>query len=156
MRILRVIGFVVLAVALLAGLAWLMRGDPIGPMSGRALTGETAPYPSDWSFTSLHMRIAVESRPDDPHSVTTICFEVDGRLYVPAQNGAKKRWTKYVTDDPRVRLKIGELVYPARAVRVTPDDQTPFLEAAGAKYPRLGESDEIPEDLWLFRIEPRS
>jgi hypothetical protein len=155
MRVLRVIGFVAVVLALIAGLAWLMRSNPIGPMSGRAVSGAQAPYPPDWSFTDEHMTIAVESRPDAPHSVTTLCFEMDGQLYVPAQNGAKKRWTRYVTEDPRVRLKIGELVYPANAVRIEPEDQTPFLEAAGAKYSRLAESDEVPDDVWLFRIDPR-
>jgi hypothetical protein len=156
MRILRIIGLVALTLLLVAGLSWLMRGDPIGPMSGRMLSGEEAPYPEDWSFTREHMTISVEARPDDPHSVTTICFEMDGHLYVPAQNGGKKRWTQFVTADPRVRLKIGDRVYPASAVRVPLKDRSQFLEAAGAKYPQLAESAEEPEDVWLFRIGPRS
>ena len=157
MRIVRLIGVIVAVVVFGLGVAWLLRDDPIGPLSGRMLSGTEAPYPADWAFTNDHNTIAVETQPDDPHSVTTICLVVDGQLYVPAQNGSEKRWTEYVVDDARVRLKIGDTIYPANAVRVEPADREPFVEAARAKYSRLmGDDDEMPDDIWLFRIEPRS
>ena len=155
MRALRLIGWIVLVLVIGFGLLWIVRSDPIGPLSGRAFTGEEAPYPDDWSFSDEHMTIAIEVRPEDPHSVTTICFVVDGVLHVPASNGSKKRWTQYLLEDPRVRLKIGDRVYPANAVRVTPEDPSYYLKAGGEKYPRLLESSEDPpDDLWLFRIDP--
>jgi len=157
MKTLRILGWVVLGLALLAGLAWLFRSDPIGPISGRALRGAEAAYPSDWAFSDEYTTIALESRPDDPHSVTTICFVHDGALYVPAEGGSTKRWTGYVVADPRVRLKIGDGVYPARAVRVEGVEPETFLGSAGKKYPQVAEADgELPEDIWLFRIEPRA
>jgi hypothetical protein len=155
-KILRILGTVLLALAVLAGLAWLLRSDPVGPISGRALRGEEAAYPDDWRFSDAHTTIALEARPDDPHSVTTICFVHEGVLHVPAQGGSGKRWTHYVVEDPRVRLKVGDTVYPARAIRVEDADPTVYLASAARKYPQVAEAgDELPEDIWLFRIEPR-
>lgn len=156
MKILRILGWVLLALTVVAGVAWLFRGDPLGPVSGRALRGAEVAYPSDWAFSDQHTLIALETRPDDPHSVTTICFVHEGDLYVPAQGGSEKRWTGYVLKDPRVRLKIGDAIYPARAVRVEDADPATFLESAGKKYPRVADAEgELPDDIWLFRIESR-
>lgn len=156
MKILRILGMALLLLATLGGLAWVFRSDPIGPISGRRLSGDEAAYPSDWGFSDEFETIALESRPDDPHSVTTICFVHEEALHVPAQGGTEKRWTGYVLEDPRVRLKVGDSVYPARAVRVEVADPEVFLASAGKKYPQVAEADgELPDDLWLFRIEPR-
>ena len=157
MKILRVIGSVVGVVVVVAGLAWLFRGDPMGPVAGRQLSGAEFAYPADWGFTDEHFTIAVESRPEDPHSVTTICFVHEGDLYVPAQSGTEKKWTHYVVEDPRVRLKVGDRVYPASAVRVTDLEPRAVLASAAKKYERMAErmDEDPPGDIWLFRIGPR-
>ncbi len=125
-------------------------------MAGRQLSGEVVATPvADWSFTDEHTTIAVETRPAAPHSVTTICFTHEGALYVPAQSGSTKSWTYYATADPRVRLKIGDKVYAARASRVTDESLGPALIAsARAKY-EIEESNEAPtfEDVWVFRMD---
>jgi hypothetical protein len=155
-KVLKIIGGVVGALVVVLALVWLFRSDPIGPLAGRALSGEESPYPSSWSFTDEHMTIAVETRPVDPHSVTTICFVHEGDLYIPAQGGSEKRWTRYVLEDPRVRIKAGEGVYPARLRRVTDADVERFVSSAAAKYARMADPErELPEDIWLFRVEPR-
>ena len=156
MNILKKIGVGIVILALLAGIAWLFRSDPVYMISGRGLTGDSFPYPSDWSFSDDHPTIAVEVRPDDPHSVTTICFVHQGDLYVPAQGGSSKTWTRLALEDSRVRLKIGEKVYHAKAGRVEPLDLLDYVDSIAAKYPQLGERspEELPEDIWLFRIRP--
>lgn len=156
-RVLRWLGIGVLALAVVAALLYATRSDPIGPISGRALSGEVEAEPvRDWSFSDEHPLIAVETRPAAPHSVTTICFTHEGSLYVPARNAAAKSWPHYATSDPRVRVKIGGRVYPARATRVQdPELQPALIEAAAAKY-----DFEIPaeggggfDDVWVFRVE---
>ena len=157
LRTLKALG-VLLAIAVLgAGLAWLFRSDPILMISGRTLSGEEFAYPADWGFSESQPTIAVETRPEDPHSVTTLCFLHAGELYVPAQGGSGKRWTQYVLDDPRVRLKIDGKIFPARAERVLSSDIGSFLESIQAKYPALTERspEALPPDIWLFRIGPR-
>jgi len=156
MNVLKKVGKVVAVLVLLGGIAWLFRGDPFFMISGRELSGESAPYPKDWSFSDDYRTIAVETRPDDPHSVTTLCFVHKGMLYVPAQAGSKKQWPQFVLEDPRVRLKIGEKIYYAKAERVLPLELADYAESVAAKYPEIGDRppDEFPDDIWLFRIRP--
>jgi hypothetical protein len=153
------IAAIVLGVAVVGlAIAWLLRSDPIGPIAGRAVSGSEAPYPSDWSFSDQHDTIAVEVRPEDPHSVTTIAFVHDGHLHVPAMNGSEKQWTQMVRRDARVRLKVGDAVYAAKLVRVEAEDREPYFDSAASKYAQMAEAreqGETPEDIWLFRVEAR-
>ena len=154
MRILKWLGGLVVLAGVGLAVAYALRSDPIGPIAGRALTGETVSERiEDWSFTDDHMLIAVETRPEDPHSVTTACFTQKGELYVPATNGSSKQWTQHVVSDPRVRLKIGDRIYPARAERVTDPTRAEEMRAAArAKYNLPEEAGAELEDVWLFRI----
>ena len=88
---------VVLVVA--AG-AYVFRTDPIFMLSGKRLSGEELPYPANWSACNDHQTVAVETRVDDPHSVTTICFVHDGALVIPAMNGSEKEWPAHLVRDP--------------------------------------------------------
>lgn len=159
MRILKGIGIVLVGLVLVAGIAYLLRTDPIGPIAGKRLSGEeVAEQVGSWAFTDAHGLIAVESRPEDPHSVTTICFTHEGALYVPARDGAEKDWPQYVLADPRVRLKIGDRIYRGHATRVdTEMDREPLLASLREKYAEmLAQADEPPDlsSVWLFRIDP--
>ena len=155
MKVLRILGGVLGVLLVVVAAAYALRTNPVGPVAGRGLTGEAAAYPPDWSFSDAHMTIAVEVRPDDPHSITTICFVHEGALYVPAQGGSDKQWTHIVSEDPRVRLKIGERIYSARADRVPDLDFDEFAASAQQKYSALADANEPPPDVWLFRIGPR-
>ncbi len=155
MKVLKIIGAALAGLVLLAGVAWLLRSNPVGPIAGRAVTGSEVPYPADWRFTDEHFTIAVEVRPDDPHSVTVICFVHQGDLYVPAQDGSSKSWPKYALEDPRVRIKVGDQVFAARANRVGDVEIESLLASAAMKYDQLAEREELPEDIWLFQIAPR-
>ena len=136
MKVLKVLGGLVLALVVAGSFAWLLRSDPIGPVAGRGLSGSEAPYPADWGFT------------DASHLHHT--------FLKPAQGGSGKRWTGYVEDDPRVRIKVGDTVYPALALRVPDPDPETFVASAAKKYEQMADPDrEVPEDIWLFRIAPR-
>jgi hypothetical protein len=163
MKILKTLGLVLgglLALAIVAaGIARLVIDGPIGPLAGGRLGGEVRPAPADWSFSDDHTTIAVEVRPEDPHSVTTICFVAGGELYVPASRASEKEWTKIALEDDRARVGIGDFVYPVRLVRVEDEDELEgAFEAAVAKYPQIAEQTggEVPEDVWVFRAERRS
>jgi predicted methyltransferase len=147
-----------IGIAVIAGGVYATRTDPIAMISGRAVTGEVVTDPvDDWSFTNDFQLIAVETRPGAPHSVTTICFVYDGHLYIPASEGTRKNWPYFLVADPRVRLKIGELVYPANATRVFDESlREEMLAAAAEKYEFARDPEEpLPDDIWLFRIESR-
>ena len=142
---------------IVAGAVYVFRTDPIFMVSGKRLSGEELSYPSDWSMCNDHQTVAVETRVDDPHSVTTICFVHDGDLIIPAMNGSEKEWPAHVVRDPRVRVKIGGHVYPARAERMTDVSLEDLVESVAAKYPQIAERDpaDAPQDVWLFRISAR-
>ncbi|MCP5056460.1 MAG: nitroreductase family deazaflavin-dependent oxidoreductase [bacterium] len=157
MTILKRIAQVVLILAVLAAVAYPFRRDPLGPIAGKQLSGvEVSGWPADWSFSDEHNLIAIEVRPDDPHSVTVVCFVYENFLYVPSQGAAEKDWTQMVLADPRVRLKIGDAIFNARATRVTDESDRPGMFAAAVKkYPRISEAEtELPANLWVFRIDP--
>ena len=145
----------VLTLLFVAYVAYQFRTDPIGMMSGRAVTGEEVAYPANWDFTNDHMTIAVESRPGSPHSVTVICWTANGKLHIPARDGATKDWPSYVLADNRVRIKVGDRVYPATLSRVADDNVEPLIAAGAAKYPRFAEA---PKDAlagtWVFQVGP--
>ena len=142
---------------LLVGLVGLVGCGPLGPFPGGPLRGEVVVEPvSDWSFSDEHQLMQVETRRGFPHSITTICFTYRGELYVPAANAAEKRWPFYVLQDPYVRIKIGDRVYPGRAVRVTDAGlRDALFTAAGRKYEQIAErSREQLDGVWVFRIDP--
>jgi hypothetical protein len=142
-------------VVALVAVAYAMRSNPIGPVAGRQLSGTVVAEPvTDWSFTDEHQTIAIETRPAAPHSVTVICFTHEGNLYVPAQGGSEKSWPYYALADPRVRVRVGDRIYPARATRVTDESLIPAMREAGArKYDFAPEPGTVIEDIWLFRID---
>jgi hypothetical protein len=131
--------------------------EPMGPLAGGRLAGELQTTEvADWSFAHGHDTIQLETRPDDPHSVTVWAFTHEGRLYVPSRHAKRKRWVQNVVDDPRVRVRIGDRIYPARATQVTDSAE---LEAA---VPALFEKYDLePMDekeragAWVFRLDWR-
>ena len=154
-RALKVLGYAVVLAVTVFVLVLIFRSDPLGPIAGRKLSGPLQPYPNDWTFSNEHFLVYVETRPEEPHSVTTVAFIHDGTLHVPAMNGSEKDWTGYAVADPRVRIKIGDNVYPGHATRVVDLDEDAVVAAAAKKYSQMAEEDfELPEDVWLFRIDP--
>lgn len=129
--------------------------EPIGPIAGGRLGGEVAGSPpSDWSFANRHETIEIETRPESPHSVTVWCVSHDGALYVPTRDPEKKHWVSNVLEDPRVRVRVGGVLYEGRAVRVTdPAELDDAVPALLAKYEIDAES-VAGVDAWLFRIDP--
>jgi hypothetical protein len=152
-----------LAVALLAGCA------PRDRRPGLWLSGELVREPvADWSFTDPVQEIFVETRTwyGIPHSVTTVCAEQGGALYVPSlyfDDGEfpdARFWNRNAVRDPRVRLQIGERLYERRAAVVEdPAERAAALAAFARKYPFWRELSEKPEAerprIFFFRMDAR-
>lgn len=162
MRTVRYIGIALASLLALVivgmGIARLVINGPIGPIAGGRLDGNERAAPADWDFTNEHFTIAVEVQPDDPHSVTVVCFVSDGELYVPARDAAEKDWPQMALADGRARVRVGEDLYPVQLVKVeTNSEREKVFLAAGEKYPRLAEQSggRIPHGVWLFRAERR-
>ncbi|MEM7081037.1 MAG: hypothetical protein AAF513_20660 [Pseudomonadota bacterium] len=156
MRFLKYLGYALATLVVAAAIAYLLRSDPIGPIAGKALSGPVASASLDASSCDGHMLTAIESRPDDPHSVTTLCFVMHDHIYVPAANGSEKAWPQYVLDDSRVRLKVGEQIFLAHAQRDTTTPRETVIAAISEKYAQMAErASDAPDDVWLFKLTPR-
>ncbi len=78
---------------LLAGLLFVCAAcGPLGPVPGGRLSGQVVSTPvTDWTFLNDQPTIELETRPDDPYSVTVWCVSLGSRLYVGA-GGPRRRW----------------------------------------------------------------
>ena len=154
-KALKILSHIVLTLLFLGYIAYQFRTDPIERLSGRQVTGPEVEYPADWSFSKGFSTIAVEARPDDPHSVTVICWIADGKLHIPARDGASKDWPSYVMADNRVRLKVGDQVYPASLRRVADTDVAGLIAQGASKYPGFAQAPEdVIADTWIFEVNP--
>jgi hypothetical protein len=83
-----------------------------------------------------------------------------------ARHAPRKRWVRNVEADPRVRLRIGDVLYAGRAVRVTDQAEADAvaraslrkhvgLDAQGARAllgpPPPGDD---RAELWTWRVDP--
>lgn len=156
----RVLGWICAVLVILevvAAVLYARRTNPIAFISGIRLSGEVVTEPvSDWSFARDVQEVALETRPAAPHSVTIWCLVHEGKLYVPGWD--TRAWTYFAIADPRVRVKIGDKIYPGIATRVTGTDmealREPIREISRTKYGvgAAAGSPDVP-GLWLFRID---
>ena len=95
-------------------------------------------------------------QPEDPHSVTTLCFQYQDDLIIPAQGGSEKSWPAMVLKDPRVRIKMGEQIYLGHATREQDISIETLQSQVVEKYPQFADAqpDDV-EDVWLFRVTKR-
>lgn len=131
--------------------------DPSGQRPGLWLTGSEAPFPDDWSFTDQHPEIFIEVATPYllPHSVTIWCAQRGGTLFVGAQAPETKHWPGWVDDDPEVRLKIGDAVYPVHLAALSDPAQIAAVQQAyAAKYRLSGGLADAGQRYW--RVEPRA
>lgn len=164
MNILQRTGILIGVIVAVVALLYLFRSNPIGPIPGKALSGDAVPYPSSWEVCNQHATVAIEVRPENPYSVTTWCFVYQDMLYIPSIDATTRTWTQLTMQNPLVRIKIGDNIYPARATRVTDlaDMSMQAIESAVLlKYPEYaqyrdrGANEVRAEDTWLFRISKR-
>jgi hypothetical protein len=147
--------------------------DPSDRRPGLRLSGEVVAGPvQDWSFSHAHREIWIETKTPYliPHSVTIICADADGQLFVAARNPEGKSWVRWVDRDPDVRLKIGDKVYEGRLAKISePADLEKVRAAYAAKLGRPMDTGvaaqpaaqgtpppppEVPIRYW--RVEPRT
>ena len=154
---------------LLLSLIVIASCEPQDRRPGFWLSGELVETPvTDWSFTDAIPEIFVETRTwyGIPHSVTTVCVAHNGTLYVPSIyfDGGEfpdaRLWNRNVVRDPRIRLKIGQLIFERKAVLVEdPTERSEVLDAFAQKsslWKRLAEKPESERPKTIFfRMDPR-
>jgi F420H(2)-dependent quinone reductase len=156
-------GAVVLICVLVAlGALRIVGLDPEERRPGLWLTGDSVATPvTDWSFTDKYPTIFIQTRSQYllPHSVTISCVAHNGQLYLTSvfREGSPfpegKLWTKNVTRDPHVRLKIGKRVFDETVSLVTdPAERATVLESKAKKYP--GQRMSRASTVYVFHVVP--
>ena len=75
-----------------------------------------------FAFAAEFKLLTLEVRPEQPYSVILRVVTRNENLYIDAAN--RRRWHTYLQQNPNVRIKLGETVYPATVVRVTDPEVT--------------------------------
>ncbi len=126
-------GLVVLSLLAVAGCG----GGPFLVFPGGVLTGElVTEAPADWSFAEDSF-VDLETRPDRPYSVELNYVVDGGQLFIDPAEG--RTWLDHIRDDPRVRVRFADRIYPATAVLVG----------------KPGELADFPADRFVYRLDFR-
>jgi len=102
---------------MLFGIVWVVAcQSPVLMFSGGTLSGPVNNTDS-FTFAAQYKLLQLEVRPEDPYSVNLRVLLHDNELYIDA--AAHRRWHKYLKLNQDVRIKLGDSVYRATAVRVS-------------------------------------
>lgn len=128
--------------------------DPMGPLPGGALAGEVTTPPDDWAMIEEIETVQLETNPDDPYSVNLWVVSLDSGLYIAA-GGGETRWSKQITIDPEVRLRINHKIYELRASSVDDNEELEEVRRAYVdKYAMESDSAQF-NDSRVFRLDQR-
>ena len=122
--------------------------------AGGELSGAVEDPPATWQFEEASGLAQLETRPDDPYSINLAYVQLDGQLYVYAGN-TRTNWVEHIDENPLVRIRINETIYPLRAVRVTDHGE---LTAFAAQWSSRSVFQRDPmqfDEVWLYRLEAR-
>ncbi len=162
MKILRWLGIALAAVVgLLVAVGTVARFQDggLGPFPGGLLrAGELIADPRvDWSFATSVREIDFQLL-EPPRSRVTWVLVHEGQLYIPCgmpNFRLLKQWPHEALRDGRSLLRIQGKRYERQAVRVEdPRLLAVLAEQLRKKYP-IGEGYD-PDNLWFFRMDPRT
>lgn len=128
--------------------------EPFIVFAGGALSGEVATPPDDWSELKDEETFQIETRPSDPYSVNIWAVGIGRHVYI-GTGPEGTNWSEYLQEDPRVRLRVGETLYPLLARPVTdPAERRQVAEAYAEKY-GLDQDENWLKDALVFRLDRR-
>ena len=82
-------------------------------LPGKQLAGPTETVDS-FAFAQQFSVLQLEVNPDQPYSVNLRVTVIDGNLYIDASK--QRRWYQYLRENSQVRIKLGSVIYLAKAV----------------------------------------
>ncbi len=140
---------------------WVVACGPIGPIPGGRLRGELG-HATDWGFSADEQTAQLETRPADPYSVNTWFVSVGPDLYVPTsmilgpKDPTERGWVGHVTENPNVRIRLGDGIYERVAKRVSDAREYDRLRDALEKKYGLDPADrDAAREVWIFRLDAR-
>jgi Uncharacterized protein conserved in bacteria (DUF2255) len=130
--------------------------EPMGPLSGHALSGAATAPPADWTSVGAAETVQLQTRPADPYSVNIWGVALGPDYYVASGRGGNSSWVGHISADPNVQLRIDNSLYDLRAVRVVDPDELARVGAAYAAKYDMDEQDNEPGEAWVFRLDRRT
>ena len=127
---------------------------PFFLMPGGALSGTVSETPASWQFEEASGLAQLETRPEDPYSINLAYVQLDGKLYVYAGN-TRTTWVEHIERNPLIRIRVGERIYSAVAVRVENEDEISEFAAQWAGRSVFQRDPMQFEEIWLYRVEVR-
>ena len=96
----------------------------------------------------------LETRPEDPYSINFTYVQLRGRFYVYAGD-TRTNWVKHIEQNPLVRVRVQDAIYPALAVRVMSDKELSEFASIWANSSMFQRDPMNFEEVWLYRLEKR-
>jgi hypothetical protein len=121
-------------------------------MSGGELHGRVAEAPVIWQLDEDSGLAQLETRPADPYSINLTYVQLDGRFYIYAGD-TRTNWVKHIEEDPAVRIRVGDTIYAARAVRVLRNDEIAEFAAIWENLSLFQRDPLGLDEVWLYRLE---
>ena len=123
-------------------------------MAGGALSGTISEVPASWQLDKESALAQLETRPDDPYSINLAYVQLDGEFYFYAGD-IRTNWVKHIEQNPHVRIRVGEMIYPGHAVRVTSDHEISGFADIWVTGSMFQRDPRNFEEVWLYRLEAR-
>ena len=128
--------------------------EPFIGFPGGALSGSEQSHPAEWSAATDVGTLQLETRPEDPYSVNVWGVGIAEDIYV-ATRAEGTGWSNNVDTNPNVRLRIGQTIYPLRAVTVSDAaERDRVLDAYVEKYD-VARADMVDNAGLIYRLDAR-
>ncbi len=127
---------------------------PLHFLSGGELSGAVADVPDTWQLKEPSGLAQLETRPGEPYSINLAYVQLDGRFYFYAGD-TRTNWVKHIEENPLVRVRVNDTIYPGRAVRVTDEDEIAEFAAIWVDRSMFSRDPNSFEEVWLYRLVAR-
>ena len=128
--------------------------DPFILAAGGDLSGTVTEVPDRWQLDDHSAVAQLETRPEAPYSINFTYVQLDGRFYVYAGD-TRTNWVKHIEQNPLVRVRVQDSIYPARAIRVMSDEELSEFANVWANLSVFQRDPMNFEEVWLYRLEER-
>ena len=122
--------------------------------AGGDLSGTETEVPYTWQLDDDSAVAQLETRPEDPYSINFTYVKLDGRFYVYAGE-TRTKWVKHIEQNPLVRFRVQDSIYPARAIRVISDEEISEYAGVWANLSVFQRDPMSFKEVWLYRLEER-
>lgn len=127
---------------------------PLPFMASGELSGNVVEAPATWQLAEDSGLAQLETNPEDPYSINLTYVQLDGRLYAYAGD-TRTHWVKHIENNPLVRIRVGDTIYPAQAQRVNDEDELAKFAAVWVNLSAVQRDPHQFEEVWLYRLVGR-